>query len=200
MPDITLQLAVFRILALVVISVVHGASIALAAVLLGDKGPKYDKRLTLGPGAHLDLLGGLGFVLFGFGWGKPVDVDPGELRFGRWAAVAVVLAGFLGLLALAFLFMALVVPALTTLPHSAALNVAAFLRSAASHSVWFALFSLAPIPPLAGGLILTAAKVRVSAKAYWILGVLLLVVAATGEVRRLLAPWHAALMSVLPGG
>ena len=55
--------------------VVHEACHALAAVKLGDDTPRWQGRLTLNPFAHIDYLGALCILMFGFGWAKPVRVD-----------------------------------------------------------------------------------------------------------------------------
>jgi Zn-dependent protease len=178
---------------------VHGGIIAWAAVVLGDKGPKYDGRLTIWPGNHIDLVGAISLIIFGLGWAKPVDIDARQLRFGRVGIVAVVLAGFVGLLVTAAFLDALIRPALTTLPHSAALATAAFLRVASRLSIWFALLGLVPVPPLTGGLLLGAFGIRVARQASWILAAALFVAVATGVVSRLLAPAQAVLASVILG-
>lgn len=196
----TLQSVAFRVLALLIIAGIHGGLVAGAAVLLGDKGPKYDGRLTIVPAGHIDLAGAIGHIIFGIGWGKPVDIDARQFRGGRIGIVAVILAGFVGLLVTAALLDALILPALTALSHSAALTTSAFLRTASSMSIWFALLSLIPIPPLTGGLLLNAYGIRISSQAQWILAAVLLVAVATGVVRQLLGPAHAMLMSVILGG
>jgi Zn-dependent protease len=198
--ELTLQSIAFRILALLVIAGVQGGSIAGAAVLLGDRGPKHDGRLTIAPTSHLDLLGTIGAIVFGIGWTKPVAVDAAELRTGRIGIVAVVLAGFVALLVLAVVLDSLVGPALTTLPLTAGLTTAAFLPAASSLAIWFALLGLMPIPPLAGGLLLGALGVPVSRQARVVLAAALLVAVATGLVRELLGPAHAVLASAILGG
>lgn len=197
LPDFTLQSIGFRGLALLIIAGVQGGFVAGAAVLLGDKGPKYDGRLTVAPAGHLDLLGTIGTIFFGLGWAKPVAVDARKIRIGRMGIVPVILAGFAGLLFLAVLFDALALPALTTLPLTAGLTAAAFLRAASGLSIWFALFSLVPIPPLTGGLLLEALGIRVSRRMQWILASVLFVTVATGVVRHLLGPTQAVLASLI---
>lgn len=198
--DLTLQLIAFRALALLIVVGVHGVAIAGAAVLLGDKGPKYDGRLTILPTRHLDLVGGISLVLFGLGWPKPMAVDAQEFRIGRAGILLVILAGFAALLLTAALLDALVAPALTTLPDSAALTASAFLREAVAVALWFALLSLVPIPPLTGGLLLTAFGVRISREAKWILTILLLAAVAFDVVSKLLDPIYAVLARVVSGG
>lgn len=197
--NLTLQLIGFRALALLIIAGVHGAAIAAAAVALGDKGPRYDGRLTVSPAGHVDLLGAVGLIVFGLGWTKPVEVDAREFRVGRAGIMLVVVAGFVALIATAALLSALILPALTALPHTAALTTAAFLRSASSLCIWIALFSLIPVPPLAGGMLLDAVGIRVPRWAKGVLGALLLVAVAMGVIRQILAPAHAVLAALVLG-
>lgn len=198
--EITLQLLAFRGLALLIIAGVHGAVLAGAAVLLGDRGPKYDGRLTLLPGGHLDLAGSVATLLFGLGWAKPVAVEARRLRFGQVGIVLVVLAGFVALMVLAAVFTLLVRPALTTLPHTAALATAAFLRAAGSLSIWFALLSLIPLPPLAGGMVLQSFGFRIPPTAQWLPVVLMFVAVATGVARDWLGPGFRWLAGIVIGG
>lgn len=197
--NLTLQSIGFRLLALLIIVGAHGFIVAGAALLLGDKGPKYDGRLTIVPTRHVDLVGAISFILFGLGWDKPMAVDTREFRIGHIGIVVVILASFVGLLLTAALLDALILPALTTLPHTAGLTTSAFLRAASSLSIWFALLSLLPIPPLTGGLLLNAFGIRISRQAELILAVLLLVAVATGVVRQMLGPAHAVLVTVILG-
>jgi Zn-dependent protease len=69
-----------RVVTLVIALTVHEFAHAWAANELGDDTPRYNGRLTLNPLAHLDLFGSLMLVLAGFGWAKPVPVDPYALR------------------------------------------------------------------------------------------------------------------------
>jgi len=186
--DLTVQLLVVRLLAGLVIATVHGAVIAAAAVALGDKGPRYDGRLTILPPRHVSLLGLGSFILTGFGWGEPVAIDPRELRIGRWGLVVAVLAGSAALLLLGFLLLLLATPLLTLLDYTAGVTATAFVREAAQLCVWIALFSLVPIPPLAGGYFLTALGISLPSKAATYLGWALLVVSVLGVTRIALTP------------
>ena len=199
LSELTLQSIGFRVLALLIVVGIHGGIVAGAAVFLGDKGPKYDGRLTIVPASHIDLVGAVSLIIFGLGWAKPMAVDARQFRIGRRGIVVVILVGFVGLLVTAALLDALILPALTTLPHTAALTTAAFLRAASSLSIWFALLGLIPIPPLSGGLLLNAFGIRVSRQAQWILGAVLLVAVATGVVRQFLGPAYAVLALVILG-
>lgn len=199
LSDLTLQLIAFRVLALLIMTGVHGGTVAVAAVLLGEKGPIFDGRLTLAPTAHMDLVGTISLILFGFGWMKPVAIDVTQFHIGRVGAALVILAGFLGLSFTAVLLDALVLPALTTLTHTTALTTAAFLRTASDLSIWFALFALVPVPPLTGGLLLAAFGISISRQLQLAGAAILVVAVAAGMVRQLLEPAHAVLASVILG-
>jgi Zn-dependent protease len=58
----------------------HEFSHAFAAERLGDPTPRYRGRLTLNPFAHLDPMGTILLFMAGFGWGKPVPVNPNLMR------------------------------------------------------------------------------------------------------------------------
>ncbi len=92
-------------LALVVAITFHEFSHALSATRLGDHTAQRLGRLSLNPLAHLDPLGTVMILFAGFGWGKPVPVNPAYLRTGGRAGMAVVsLAGPLSNVIMAFLF------------------------------------------------------------------------------------------------
>ena len=77
-PNIPTLLA--RLLTLVLALSVHEFAHAWAADQLGDDTPRLYGRLTLNPLAHLDVLGSLMLVIAGFGWAKPVPINPYALR------------------------------------------------------------------------------------------------------------------------
>lgn len=87
-----LQLVLF-IAALLVAITVHEFSHALLADRLGDPTPRLQGRLTLNPLAHLDPIGTLMLILVRFGWGKPVQFDPYNLRSPRRDAALISFAG-----------------------------------------------------------------------------------------------------------
>jgi Zn-dependent protease len=58
----------------------HEFSHAFAADSLGDPTPRYRGRLTLNPFAHLDPMGTILLLMAGFGWGRPVPVNPNLMR------------------------------------------------------------------------------------------------------------------------
>jgi Zn-dependent protease len=65
---------------LVIALTIHEFAHAWTADQLGDDTPRQNGRLTLNPLAHLDPIGSLMMILAGFGWAKPVPVNPYALR------------------------------------------------------------------------------------------------------------------------
>jgi len=186
--DLTVQQLVLRVLAGLLIVSVQGATIAAIAVLLGDRGPRHDGRLTLVPFPHVDVLGFGSLLLSGFGWSRPVAIDATHLRIGRWGLVIAAVAGSVALLVTAYVLLLLVIPLLTQLPYTAGIAAAAFVRLAARLCVWMALFTLLPVPPLAGAHLLAAIGVRLPAWAGVVIGWGLLAASAFGVTRTVLLP------------
>lgn len=197
--DLTIQLAVMRFLTGLISAATQGFAIAATAVLLGDKGPRYDGRLTLLPFRHIDLIGLASVILTGFGWSKFVAIEAAQLRLGRWGLIVAALAGSVALLALAWLLLLLVVPILTYLPYTAGLTGAAFVRLAARLCVWLALFALLPIPPLAGGHLLDAIGIRLPPTATVWLACGLLAASILGLTGAVLAPAYGLVAPLVLG-
>lgn len=197
--ELTLQLLALRLFAALMIAPVQGATIAAVAVLLGDKGPRHDGRLTLVPFRHIDLLGLGSLMLTGFGWSKQVSIEAEQLRFGRWGLMIAPLAGSTVLLAIGYLMLVLVIPSLTILPHTTALAAAAFERGAARLFVWMALFTILPIPPLAGAHFLEAVGIRLPAWTGILVGWGLLLASLFGITRMVLMPVYDVIAPLVLG-
>jgi Zn-dependent protease len=71
---------VARLIVLLVIMPIHEWAHAWSAYQLGDDTASLQGRLTLNPMAHLDLFGGILILLTGFGWARPVPVNPYRMR------------------------------------------------------------------------------------------------------------------------
>lgn len=91
------------IIALLIALSVHEWAHALVAHRLGDPTAKEQGRLTLNPLAHLDLMGTILFFLVGFGWGKPVPIDPRYFKHWKRDTALVSIAGPASNLIVAFL-------------------------------------------------------------------------------------------------
>ena len=94
--DIVRMLAAFPVIFFAI--TVHEFSHAWIAVRCGDPTPERQGRLTLNPMAHLHPVGTLMIIItvlagFGFGWGRPVMINPMNFRNPRWDELKVALAG-----------------------------------------------------------------------------------------------------------
>lgn len=144
------------VLAIVVGITVHEFSHALAATLLGDSTPRSMGRLSLNPLAHLDPLGTVMLLLVGFGYGKPVQFDPTQLRNPRIGSAIVGAAGPISnLLMVAFFGLCLRFFSYEVgLPEGNLLLQ--FLVNLIQINVVLMVFNLFPIPPLDGSKVLFA--------------------------------------------
>ena len=130
---------------------IHEWAHGFVASKLGDPTPRMYGRLTLNPFAHLDIAGTLMLVVFGFGFAKPVPVDPRYFRKPRTGMVLVALAGPLSNLIVAFLAAgAYRLLLLVNVGGMATYLLAWFFFSVAHISISLAVFNLLPIPPLDG--------------------------------------------------
>ena len=132
---------------------VHEMAHGYAAYLLGDATAKYDGRLSFNPLRHIDPIGFLCLIVAGFGWAKPVMVDPRNFKKPRRDMAIVAAAGPVSNFVLAFfLIMAWL---LLTLSSNDILQAAAqFFLVSASMSIGLGVFNLIPIPPLDGSKVL----------------------------------------------
>ncbi|MDO8581716.1 MAG: site-2 protease family protein [bacterium] len=142
------------IVAILVTLTIHEFSHAFVATLLGDRTPQDQGRLTFDPRAHVDTTGLLMLVLVGFGWGKPVQFNPHNLRYPRWGATFVALAGPLSNFFGALLFGIAGVLLLRFGVLSGENLLIFFLFRLVTVNVVLMLFNLIPIPPLDGSKVL----------------------------------------------
>lgn len=126
---------------------------------LGDDTAYYQGRLTLNPFAHLDLFGTLSMIFLGFGWAKPVPVNPRRFKCNMRLGMALTaLAGPLSNILLALVFMVVTKGAL--LLGDATGNDFFYFLNWLSFNIMYtniglAFFNLLPIPPLDGSRILS---------------------------------------------
>ncbi len=144
------QLASVLITVVVAITV-HEFAHAWWADRAGDPTPRAAGRLTLNPVAHFDPIGSVLFLLVGFGWAKPVPINPLRFRRPRRDGVLVAMWGPLCnfLLALAAALI------LRALGGHATYGTTALLSTFTLLNLNLAVFNLLPIPPLDGSHILS---------------------------------------------
>lgn len=135
----------FLVVIVMVISVsIHEFSHAYAADRLGDPTAKYLKRLTIDPRAHIDPIGAIFLILFGFGWGRPVPFNPVNLKNPKRDAAFIALAGPFSNFVLAS-FMALLVKI-----FGVGGLIGGFLYLGVFYNLFLGFFNLLPFGPLDG--------------------------------------------------
>lgn len=140
------------VLAVIIALTIHEFSHGLLAYYFGDDTAKQSGRLTLNPLSHIDPLGFVLLLVVGFGWAKPVPVNPYNLRRTRLATAIVALAGPLSNL-LALVVFGLIFRALAPILGESNL-LTNFLFMLVLINLVLMLFNLLPIPPLDGSKVL----------------------------------------------
>lgn len=153
----SMQDMVLRLVSVFLCLTVHELCHGLAALALGDPTAKQQHRLSLNPLRHIDWVG-LAMMLFaGFGWAKPVPVNPNYFKKPKQGMALTALAGPVSNFLLAFLCIALAQGAWTVLPYVSWVDtLVLFLLRTALLSIGLGLFNLIPIPPLDGSKVLFA--------------------------------------------
>jgi Zn-dependent protease len=138
----------------------HEYGHAAAADRLGDPTPRNQGRLSINPAAHIDPIGLLTLLFIGFGWGKPVEINPRNFKHPRRDDLLVSVAGVAMNLLMAVVFTVVV------RLYSAATGAVPAMSGAANivYLIFFyvveinlvlMIFNLLPIPPLDGFNLLT---------------------------------------------
>ena len=137
---------------------VHETCHGLAALALGDPTAKERHRLSLNPLHHIDWLGLALMFTAGFGWAKPVPVDPRYFKNPKGGMALTALAGPASNFLLAVLAVLLArVLFFLPLDGTVVTRIALFLAvDVAALSLGLGVFNLIPIPPLDGSKVLAA--------------------------------------------
>jgi len=127
----------------------HELSHGLMAYALGDSTSKNDGRLSLNPIRHIDPVGLLCILVVGFGWAKPVMVDPNNLKNPKVDMALISIVGPLSNFLMAFLGFILVLFLQYRFPQLPVYVINA-LWAFNSINILLGAFNLIPIPPLDG--------------------------------------------------
>src|SRR5210317_19733 len=161
MEHILLKISIMLVPALLAVTL-HEVAHGFSAEKLGDPTARLLGRLTLNPIKHLDPIGTIALLVFGFGWARPVPVNANNLRRPKNDMVWVPLAGPLANLMLALfcaLLLRVVVYVAASLPETS--QVLSYIKPVGLMAAFglyinviLCLFNLLPIPPLDGGRVL----------------------------------------------
>lgn len=162
MESIVLKISIMLVPALLAVTL-HEVAHGFLAEKLGDPTARLLGRLTLNPIKHLDPIGTIAVLVFGFGWARPVPVNANNLRDSRrgmiWVSLAGPTANLLQALFCALLLRA-VAGAVFVFPEGS--RMLAFIEPIGLMAAFglyiniiLFMFNLLPIPPLDGGHILT---------------------------------------------
>ncbi|MGN1097587.1 MAG: site-2 protease family protein [Clostridia bacterium] len=147
-----------RFLVLFTAITIHEYAHGFVADKLGDPTARNSGRLTLNPLSHLDPVGALCMIIFGFGWAKPVPFNPYYFRNRKRDTALVSIAGPAANVILAFVSTVVYVPLVVLsflIGNNAVLDfILGTFQSLVSLNIGFAVFNLIPFPPLDGSKIL----------------------------------------------
>ena len=137
----------------------HELAHGYVSMKLGDPTPRLQGRMTLNPLAHLDPIGTLLMVFTGFGWAKPVQINPRYYKEPKKGMALTAFAGPLANLLLAIIAMIIygvifVISYKTGLFMNSLYTISSLLMQFVTLNLCFMVFNFIPIPPLDGSRIL----------------------------------------------
>ena len=201
-------LIALRIPALLLAITVHEFAHARMAYRFGDQTAKSQGRMSLNPLHHLDPVGTIMILFFGFGWAKPVPINPArftDYRRGlRWVSFAGPLANFiLSFFSLLFLHLLLKFGIYQGLFFR-------FIVVLTQLNILLAIFNLIPVPPLDGSKIvlsfLSSSYINIYRKIEAYAPLVLIILVFTGAFRYIITPpynwvfnFYSWLIGLLPG-
>jgi Zn-dependent protease len=161
MEHILLKISIMLVPALLAVTM-HEVAHGFIAERLGDPTARLLGRLTLNPVKHLDPIGTIALLVFGFGWARPVPVNQNNLRRAQKDMIWVSLAGPAANLLLALfsaMLLRVVVYIAALLPEGSQIlpliNPVGLMAAFGLYiNIILCLFNLLPIPPLDGGHVL----------------------------------------------
>jgi len=141
----------------------HEFAHAYAANKLGDETPRVQGRLNLNPLSHIDPVGFIFLIVAGFGWGKPVQIDPRNFNGKHSISKAEAIVSAAGpimnfILAFVFLIIYYILFAVTDVISSLSVQWQQVINIVISYTIsiniGLGVFNLIPLPPLDGSKIL----------------------------------------------
>ena len=137
----------------------HEAGHAYSSYWLGDPTPKQQGRLSLSPLAHMDPIGFVFLLIAGFGWGRPVEINPYYYKNKRRDEFIVSIAGVTVNFIIALIFSFIVKWLAGIYDYTDGKTALYYLAMVCTYVVFINLvlmvFNLIPCPPLDGWGIIT---------------------------------------------
>ena len=153
LSGLSLIMIIASIPALIIAAAGHEYAHAKAADLLGDPTPRMMGRLTMNPFVHLDLVGSLALIIGGFGWAKPVIVNPTNFKDPRTDDMIVSIAGPMANVLMAFIAY-VIMRSLDVVGLLENESLYLVLLLIVVYNINFAILNMMPTPPLDGSHIL----------------------------------------------
>lgn len=150
-------------LAVIIVLTLHEFAHSFVAYKCGDPTPKWNHRLTLNPLRHFDLVGLICFTLVGFGWAKPVPINPNNFKKYRLGLGLTACAGVVMNYLCAFVFAPFFLMTFyygRGLPEPLFYFLSNFTQYLFAYSLSFCVFNLLPFYPLDGFRIVDALNKR----------------------------------------
>ena len=185
------------VISLLVALTVHEYSHARVALSYGDPTAKGQGRLTLNPISHLDPIGTLMILIAGFGWARPVPINPMRFRDLRKGLLWVSLAGPISNFILAFISLLIYILAFNYGVRSDFFQV--LMLTMVQLNMVLGIFNLIPLPPLDGSKILQTFLPPAALRSYQQIEpyapIILILLIVTGAFRLVLFPLTNFLIS-----
>lgn len=147
---------IFGVAILIMSVVIHELSHGYTADLLGDPTPRLQGRLTLNPLKHLELFGSVIMPIltsmtgFTFGWAKPVEWNPYNVKNKRLGEFLISIAGPVSNLIIAIVF-SLIIRNFDNVLSQSFIGISYYVIII---NVTLAIFNMIPVPPLDGSKVL----------------------------------------------
>lgn len=137
----------------------HELAHGFVSIKLGDPTPRLQRRMTLNPLAHLDPIGTILMIFTGFGWAKPVEINPRYYKDPKKGMALTALAGpvanfLLSIIAMLIYGVFFVIYAKTGIFASSIYTIKILMERFVQLNLCFMVFNFIPIPPLDGSRVL----------------------------------------------
>jgi hypothetical protein len=147
--NLVLDATVSFIVSVLLAIMINAEGQAWVSTMLGDVRPGAKDRFHFNAFFHLDITGTICYLVAGFGWPKPMDIDPSKFKYPRLYLVLSRLAG-----PVANILMANVAATMVFIIKFLDMNPLVFLM-VLGVNVTTAVYSLIPLPPLAASALIT---------------------------------------------